>query len=104
MCQGSNNFRNGDYATANFFFLRKKMPILDKFVCASAKSKLFAFGLLKFLDNSRPPTSVTRGNTHCCGSHWWAAKINIFPLFVLVLGNLLLAPTCASIASDITVS
>ena len=27
MCKGSNNFRNGDYATANFFFLRKKMPI-----------------------------------------------------------------------------
>lgn len=84
MCKGSNNFRNRDYATANFLFLRKKIPIL----C-----------------DSRPTTSVTRGNTHCFGSHWWAAKVSIFPLFVLVLGNLLLATTCApSIGSDIAIS
>ena len=67
---------------------------------------IFSFSVRKcpFLCDSRPTTSVTRGNTHCCGPHWWAAKVSIFPLFVLVLGNLLLATTCASIVGDMVIS
>lgn len=45
MCKGSNNFRNGDYATANFFFIRKKIPILDKFIYVSAKKQVFCVRL-----------------------------------------------------------